>query len=120
MQWASEDTPGHVINFQRVFRWNRADAMRAASPLYAADRIKTPTIIHVGENDSRCPPAHSEDLFRALHEYVKVPAQLLVYPGDGHSPLTCKNREPKLDRGHRLVRQVPAVDDGGAGARRGL
>ncbi|HUU85298.1 MAG TPA: S9 family peptidase [Phycisphaerae bacterium] len=97
MQWASEDTPGHVINFQRGFPWNRSEEMRAASPLYAADKIKTPTIIHVGEKDTRCPPAHSKGLFRALHEYIKVPTQLVIYPGEGHSPMTYKNRKAKLD-----------------------
>jgi dipeptidyl aminopeptidase/acylaminoacyl peptidase len=97
MQWASEDTPGHVINFQQGFPWTQADRIRAASPLYAVDKVKTPTIIHVGANDHRCPPAHSTGLFRALHEYIKVPTQLLVYPGEGHSPTTYKNRKAKLD-----------------------
>jgi dipeptidyl aminopeptidase/acylaminoacyl peptidase len=97
MQWAAEDTPGHVINFQQGLPWTQADRIRRASPLYALDQVKTPTIIHVGENDSRCPPAHSTGLFRALHEYLDVPAQLLIHPGEGHSPMTYKNRKAKLD-----------------------
>ena len=97
MQWAAEDTPGHVINFQQGFPWERADQIRAASPLWAVHNVKTPTIIHVGEKDHRCPTAHSTGLFRALHEYIKVPTQLLIYPGEGHSPTTYKNRKAKLD-----------------------
>ncbi len=97
LQWAAEDTPGHVINFQEGFPWNKPAEMQAASPLYRADKITTPTIIHVGENDPRCPPAHSKALFRALHEYIKTPTELVVYPNTGHSPTTYKNRKAKLD-----------------------
>ena len=28
---------------------------------------------------------------------MKVPTQLLIYPGEGHSPMTYKNRKAKLD-----------------------
>jgi dipeptidyl aminopeptidase/acylaminoacyl peptidase len=97
MQWMAEDTPGHVINFQQGFPWNRAEAMRASSPLYNVDKVTTPTLIHVGENDPRCPPEHSRGLFRSLHEYVKTPTQLLVYPGEGHGLSTYKNRKAKMN-----------------------
>ncbi|MFQ5489372.1 MAG: S9 family peptidase [Phycisphaerae bacterium] len=97
MQWCAEDTPGHVINFQKGLPWEQPAQMQKASPLYRADRIKTPTIIHVGEKDRRCPPAHSEALFRALHHYLGVPTELIKYPGEGHSPTTYKNRKAKLD-----------------------
>lgn len=97
MQWAAEDTPGHVVNFQQGLPWERPDKLRAASPLWALNNVKTPTIVHVGEKDTRCPPAHSTGLYRALHEYLGVPCQLLIYPGEGHSPMTYKNRKAKLD-----------------------
>lgn len=96
MQWGIEDTPGHVINYQRGFPWSQADLMRAASPLYNLDKVKTPTIIHVGEQDTRCPPAHSRALYRALHEYLGVPTELIVYPGQGHSLTTYTTRKAKL------------------------
>lgn len=96
MQWGTEDTPGHVINFQQGFPWNQADGMRAASPLFDLDKVTTPTIIHVGEVDPRCPPAHSRALYRALHEYLGVPTELVIYTGQGHSPMTYTTRKAKM------------------------
>ncbi len=96
-QWLAEDTPGHVINYQQGFPWNRTEAMWAGSALYNADKITTPTLIHVGEKDARCPPIHSKGLYRALHEYVKVPCELIVYPGAGHGLPTYKHRKAKME-----------------------
>lgn len=97
MQWGIEDTPGHVVNYQKGFPWNRFDSMRKASPLFSADKIKTPTLIHVGENDPRCPPEHSRALHRALHHYVKVPVELLIYPGTGHSLRKWAHKKAKME-----------------------
>ncbi len=111
-QWLAEDTPGHVINYQQGFPWNRTEAMRAGSALYNADKITTPTLIHVGEKDARCPPIHSKGLYRALHEYVKVPCELIVYPGAGHGLTTYKHRKAKMEWDlrwfERYVREQPA------------
>ncbi|MCB9849803.1 MAG: S9 family peptidase [Phycisphaerales bacterium] len=96
MQWSTEDTPGHVINFQQGFPWSNTQRMIAASPLFAANRITTPTLIHVGGNDTRCPPGHSRSLFRALHHYLHVPTELVVYPGEGHGLTTYEHRKAKM------------------------
>ncbi len=95
-QWLAEDTPGHVINFNGGFPWNRAEQMQKGSALYSADKVKTPTLIHVGENDPRVPPAHSRGLFRALHHYLHVPTELIVYPGEGHGLSTYEHRKAKM------------------------
>ena len=96
LQWALEDTPGHVINFMTGLPWEEAEETHAASPLSNAGAIKTPTVIHVGENDPRVPAAHSEGLYRALRMYLDVPVELLVYPGQGHGLGTWEFREAKM------------------------
>ncbi len=96
LQWLTEDTPGHVINFNQGFPWDKTEQMQKGSALYHADKIITPTLIHVGENDPRCPPGHSRGLYRALHHYVKVPTELIVYPGEGHGLTTYKHRKAKM------------------------
>ena len=96
IQWGIEDTPGHVINFMRGLPWQNPDAYRAASPLYRLDRVKTPTIIHVGGNDPRVPVAHSRALYRALKHYLDVPVQLVEYPGEPHGLTTQRNRMAKM------------------------
>ncbi len=97
LQWGTEDTPGHVVNFMQGFAWNKPDAYRSASPIFNLAKIKTPTIIHVGGNDERCPPAHCRALYRALRHYLDVPVELVVYPGEGHGLRKYKNRLAKME-----------------------
>lgn len=97
IQWGSEDTPGHVNNYMRGFPWEKPDAYRKASPVFSLNKVKTPTLIHVGGSDPRCPPAHSRGLNRALEYYMKVPTELVVYPGESHSLTKYKNRKAKME-----------------------
>lgn len=96
MQWMIEDTPGHVINYMQGLPWKAREEMHRSSPLYAAEKIRTPTIIHFGENDERVPVQHGRGLFRTLEQYLHVPTQLVVYPGEGHGLQTKAHREAKL------------------------
>ncbi len=96
MQWMTEDTPGHVINYMRGQPWVVHDEMRRSSPLYGLEKVRTPTIIHFGAGDERVPVQHGQGLFRALDQYLKVPTQLVVYPGEGHGLGKRAHREAKL------------------------
>jgi dipeptidyl aminopeptidase/acylaminoacyl peptidase len=97
MEWGINDEPAYPIVFKQGFPWNRADAYRKTSPTYSLDKVRTPTLIHVGGNDERCPPGHSRMLYRALKEYGKVPTELLVYPDESHGIMKYKNRKAKLE-----------------------
>lgn len=97
LQWGLEDTPGHVINFMAgSLPWQNPELYRKSSPLYQLDKVTTPTLIHVGENDARVPAAHGKTLFRGLSRYGKAPTQLITYPGAGHSPTTYAHRKAKM------------------------
>lgn len=98
IQFGTEDTPGHVINFMEgKLPWADPKEYRAGSPLYNVGKITTPTLIHVGQNDARVPAAHSRTLYRALKYYVKVPTELIVYPDEGHGLTTYKHRKAKME-----------------------
>ena len=97
MQWSIEDTPGHVINYSGGLPWERAEKMHETSPLYNVGDVVTPTLVHVGENDPRTPPEHSRGLHRALHHYVGVPCELVVYPETGHGLRKLSHRRAKLE-----------------------
>ena len=56
-----------------------------ASPLFRVDRVRTPTLVLCGQDDMRTPLGHSEQWYHALKR-VGVAAQLVIYPGEGHSP----------------------------------
>ena len=97
MQWGTEDTPGHVINYMNGnLPWDDPDEYRQASPAYKLNRVTTPTIVHVGGDDPRCPIGHSTTLYRALRHYVKTPVELVMYPGEGHGLTTYTNRKAKM------------------------
>lgn len=97
LQWALEDTPGHVINFMDGDQpWSEGPAYALASPLRRADRITAPTLIHVGADDPRVPPAHAQALFRALDAYRDVPTELVVYPSAGHGLRRMSQVEAKV------------------------
>jgi dipeptidyl aminopeptidase/acylaminoacyl peptidase len=53
------------------------------SPLKDIAKAKTPTLLFVGENDSRVPLSQSIEMYRAL-KHNSVPTHLYVAPRDGH------------------------------------
>ena len=77
--------------------WETTELYRKSSPSWDLGNVKTPTLIHVGGNDVRCPPGHSRMLYRALREYVKVPTELVVYPGEPHGLSKYSHRKAKMD-----------------------
>ncbi len=46
-------------------------------------RVKTPTLVVVGDRDGECPPPQSFEIWHALRA-ENVPTQLVVYPNEGH------------------------------------
>jgi len=97
IQWGTEDTPGHVVNYMEGLPWSDPESYRAGSPIYDLDKVKTPTLIHVGENDERVPAANAKALYRALRHYLNVPVELVVYPGEGHGLTKYKHRKAKME-----------------------
>ncbi|MER6826218.1 S9 family peptidase [Streptosporangium sp. NPDC000563] len=73
------------------------EAQRAMSPLYRADRITLPFAVVHSEDDLRCPVEQAQRMFVALRRNG-VPAEFLLFPGEGHE-LTRSGR-PR----HRLQR----------------
>jgi len=97
MQWSIEDTPGHVVNYAQGLPWTATEEFQAMSPIFQAGNISTPTIIHVGAGDARVPAEQSQALYRALHDYLDVPTQLVLYPGAGHGLSKMSHRRAKID-----------------------
>jgi dipeptidyl aminopeptidase/acylaminoacyl peptidase len=53
------------------------------SPASRADRIKTPTLVMHGQDDTPVDPRQSVELFSYL-QLNGVPSRLVLYPGEGH------------------------------------
>jgi acylaminoacyl-peptidase len=54
-----------------------------SSPMEFITRVKTPTLVLVGERDGECPAPQSFEFWHAL-KTLGVPTELVVYPGEGH------------------------------------
>jgi dipeptidyl aminopeptidase/acylaminoacyl peptidase len=54
-----------------------------ASAINFITRVKTPTLVVVGERDGECPAPQSFEFWHAL-KTLGVKTQLVVYPGEGH------------------------------------
>ncbi|XP_060593623.1 acylamino-acid-releasing enzyme-like isoform X2 [Ruditapes philippinarum] len=61
----------------------RMAAMWKCSPLQYVDQIETPVMIMIGNDDKRCPPKQSYELYKALKARNK-PVKYLAYPDNGH------------------------------------
>lgn len=95
-EWGFNDEPAYPWVFKKGHPWETPEIYKRTSPTYDVANITTPTLIHVGGNDVRCPPGHSRMLHRALHEYLKVPTELCEYPGEPHGLTTMTNRRAKM------------------------
>ena len=62
---------------------NTALWLRLSYPFLHADRVRTPTLFVGGDRDFNVPIAGCEQMYQALRT-LGVPAQLIVYPGEGH------------------------------------
>lgn len=60
-------------------------------------QAKTPTLILVGDRDGECPAPQSFEFWHALRA-ASVPAQLVVYPNEGHRFSSMEHRRDVLER----------------------
>jgi dipeptidyl aminopeptidase/acylaminoacyl peptidase len=97
MEFGSNDEPAYSIVFKRGFPWTVDNTYVKSSPSWRLFKVRTPTLIHVGGGDERCPPGHSRTLYRVLKEYNEVPTELLVYPGEPHGLRKYANIRGKMD-----------------------
>jgi dipeptidyl aminopeptidase/acylaminoacyl peptidase len=63
--------------------WTRPEHWRERSSLTHADRVRTPTLLHHGDEDETDAPFHSLNYFAALRKFG-TPARLIRYPGEPH------------------------------------
>ncbi len=68
-----------------------------SSPIRFVMRVKTPTLVIVGERDAECPAPQSFEFWHAL-KTLGIPTQLVVYPGEGHHFTDPAHLEDRVER----------------------
>ncbi len=64
-----------------------------SSAIHFIRKVKTPTLVVVGDRDGECPAPQSFEFWHALRD-EHVPTELVVYPNEGHGFV---NREHRID-----------------------
>ncbi|MRJ42798.1 MULTISPECIES: S9 family peptidase [Idiomarina] len=90
----------HAVH-ARSYPWEKWQWYLERSPIYHAEKARTPILIMHGKEDTRVHPSQSMELYRYLKTHGKVPVRLVLYPGEGHG-----NRRvaAQLDYSMRLMR----------------
>ncbi|MES2940275.1 MAG: S9 family peptidase [Pseudomonadota bacterium] len=76
---------------------------RRLSPLQHIEKARTPTLFLQGKDDERCPKCQSEELFVSLARAGETPAELVLYPGEGHLFLSEGAPSCRADASRRIV-----------------
>lgn len=82
--WGMTDIPIYIADLLGDFPWKIPEIYQNQSAIYHFDRIRTPTHIVAGTNDVRVPVSQNIMFERAL-QYLGIPSQLLLLPGEGHT-----------------------------------
>jgi dipeptidyl aminopeptidase/acylaminoacyl peptidase len=83
-------------------RFDRALA-RELSPLKHIEQARTATLFLQGKEDERCPKCQSEELFVSMMRAGETPAELILYPGEGHTFLGEGAPSVREDAAGRIV-----------------
>lgn len=97
-----------VVNFETFFKhtepWmaaistveygdpaTEADLLRRLSPIHKVDRVKAPTIVLHGANDTNVPVVEAEQVVESLKKR-NVPVEYVLFPDEGHGWRKTVNR----------------------------
>ncbi|MCI4352547.1 MAG: S9 family peptidase [Thermoplasmata archaeon] len=67
------------------------DLLRALSPIHKIDRVRAPTLVLHGANDTNVPIVEAQQVVAELRKH-KVPVELILFPDEGHGFVKTPNR----------------------------
>jgi len=68
-----------------------------SSAIQYIENVQTPTLVVVGDRDGECPAPQSFEFWHALRDR-HIPAQLVVYPNEGHGFVDPAHRRDVMER----------------------
>lgn len=76
---------------------------RELSPMRYVECATTPTLFLQGKEDERCPKCQSEELFVSMMRAGSTPAELVLYPQEGHHFLGDGAPSVRVDAARRIA-----------------
>jgi dipeptidyl aminopeptidase/acylaminoacyl peptidase len=84
-KFGTGDIPYEMYNVHsRAWPWEDWLGMLQRSPIYHADKAKTPLLIMGGDKDPRVHPGQSLEMYRNIKLRTDTPVRLVIYPGEVH------------------------------------
>ena len=68
----------------RAWPWDDWMDLLQRSPIFHADKTRTPLLIMHGDSDPRVHPSQSLEMYRYVKLRTDTPVRLVYYPGEGH------------------------------------
>jgi len=93
--------------------WENWQFFLERSPIYYAQKSKTPLLILHGKDDPRVSPTQSRELYRHLKVAGNAPVRLVMYPGEEHGN---QKAAARLDYSLRMVQWFEHYLKGPGGA----
>lgn len=91
--YSQTDIPEFYHTYLGPKPWEDFDLYQERSAYRNVEKVVTPLLIQVGENDERVPAEQSIQFYEAVRAIGKVETELVVYPGQPHGV-----RDPRLLR----------------------
>jgi len=84
-KFGTGDIPYEMYNVHSLaWPWEDWLGMLQRSPIYHADKSKTPLLIMGGDKDPRVHPSQSLEMYRNIKLRTDTPVRLVIYPGEVH------------------------------------
>lgn len=101
-KFGTGDIPWEMYNMHsRAWPWEDWMWMLRRSPVFHADKARTPLLIMHGDKDPRVHPSQSLEMYRHIKLRTETPVRLVFYPDEGHGN---RKTAAQLDYGMRLER----------------
>jgi len=101
-KFGTSDIPYEMYHVHaRAWPWEDWMWMLERSPVYHADKAKTPLLIMGGDKDPRVHPSQSLEMYRNIKVRTDTPVRLVIYPGEVHGN---RNTAAQYDYALRLKR----------------
>lgn len=84
-KFGTSDIPQEMYNVHsRAWPWEDWMWMLERSPVFHADKTRTPLLILAGDKDPRVHPSQSIEMYRHVKLRTETPVRLVFYPGEKH------------------------------------
>mgnify|MGYP000142960870 CR=1 FL=1 len=101
-KFGTSDIPREMFNVHsRAWPWEDWMWMLERSPVFHADKTRTPLLILAGDKDPRVHPSQSMEMYRHVKLRTETPVRLVFYPGEQHGN---KHTAAQFDYALRLER----------------